>query len=100
MVLSCAVRRLRHRLFEDRAVVIGRELDNTGALETGRLDRRCHVLRLRPHLGAWPARLAEHDGLLARPAMPVDDGESTARSQDRRDRTGKPSLFGNTMEGV
>lgn len=49
MILSCAVRRLRHRLFEDRAVVIGREFDDTGTRETGRLERRCQAREsLRP----------------------------------------------------
>ena len=84
--LSIVAGRLSGRLFKDRAVVVGRQLDDAHQLGSGRLDGRNDVGRLHPDLRLRPGRLAE--ALWPRPreviaALGVEPGGDTTTASGR-----------------
>src|SRR5579871_2788 len=95
---------INHPLFryagEDRAVVIGRQLDYALEPEPRLFDRRCHVIRLHSHLSLRSSRLAENLSFLSRATVPVDDGEVPALLENCRNGLREPFLVWNTMKGV
>src|SRR6185437_2096786 len=64
---------LTGRVFENRAVVIGRNVNDRRALEPAGFDGFDGLFRREPQLRLRAARLSQHGGLFPRQLMPVDD---------------------------
>src|SRR5262245_51046704 len=73
------------RFFENRAVVIGRDVDDRLGLEPARFNDFYGLFRREPQLGPRAAGLAQHDGSFPRYLMPVHDRETSAWLQHRAD---------------
>jgi len=69
------------RFFENRAVVVGRNVGDRRALEPAGFDGFDGLLRRKPQLGLRSAGLAQHGGFFPRQLMPIDDRETSTGFQ-------------------
>src|SRR5262245_27805594 len=86
------------RFFENRTVVIGRDVDGRLALEPPGFDRFDGLLRRKPQLGARAARLSQHGGFFPWQLMPVHDRETSAGFQRHADGARETFAVRHTMK--
>jgi hypothetical protein len=88
------------RSIEHRAVVIGRQFDDSIEHQAACFNRLDSLLRRQPQLKLRPARFAEDDCIFARTLMPVNNCKMTVSLQHLSHGTGQTGSVRDAMKGI